>query len=565
MRGAVGPRLLTFFAAGLALGGCTTPRPRAIAFGRESCAHCHMTITDPRFAGELVTSKGLVYTFDDIECLASFALREDGAGIHSLWVTDFLHPDQPLEARRARYWRNERFRSPMSSGLVAMADGPEADSLAETTGAVLEHWEDLLRDARLTGAHRDHPPTTVTASSAQPAPAAGQERDLVVRPDGPIRTLTRALLLVRPYGRIVVRPGIYREPMILVDRPVTIEGQGWPTFVGGEHDVFRITADGVSLRGVVVRLVTPTAAEDRAGIRVSGARGCTIENNRLIETFFGIYLAQASGCRVAGNSIQGRGTMQGLSGNAIHSWNSTDLTIANNQISGHRDGIYLEFTGRSHISGNRSSGNLRYGLHFMFSHACQYAGNIFSRNGSGVAVMFSDSVLMRENRFERNWGSAAYGLLLKELRDSRIERNQFTGNTVGLWTEGTSRVSISGNEFLSNGWALRVLGDATDNRFRRNRFVGNSFDLGTAPGSNSNLFENNYWDHYQGYDLDRDGYGDVPFQPVRLFSLFIQENEPALILLHSFFIDLLDLAERVMPALTPVTMMDRHPLMRWHS
>ena len=179
--------------------------------------------------------------------------------------------------------------------------------------------------------------------------------------------------------------------------------------------------------------------------------------------------------------------------------------------------------------------------------------------------MFSDSVTMRQNRFEQSWGSASYGLLLKELRDSHIDSNVFSRNSVGLWTEGPTRVVVTGNRFLANGWAVRVLGDASENIFRGNLFKANSFDVGTAPGWNSNVFEANYWDRYRGYDLDRDGYGDVPFQPVRLFSLVIQQYEPSLILLHSFFVDLLDLAERVVPALTPETLLDRRPLMRWAS
>jgi nitrous oxidase accessory protein len=201
----------------------------------------------------------------------------------------------------------------------------------------------------------------------------------------------------------------------------------------------------------------------------------------------------------------------------------------------------------------------------MFSHHCEYTGNLFARNGGGVAVMFSDSVTMRQNRFERSWGSASYGLLLKELRDSHIDSNVFSRNSVGLWTEGTTRVVVTGNRFLANGWAVRVLGDASENSFRGNLFEANSFDVGTAPGWNSNVFDANYWDRYRGYDLDRDGYGDVPFQPVRLFSLVSQQHQPSLILLHSFFVDLLDLAERVVPALTPETLLDRRPLMRWAS
>jgi nitrous oxidase accessory protein len=524
-----------------------------------------MTIGDSRFAGQLVTAKGRVYTFDDIECLASFVIGGDVPvrDIHSLWVNDFTRPEQRLDATRARYWRSEGLRTPMSSGIVAVTAGRDADSLAAATGARLESWEDVIKGAQRSGANRGHRPIEVAETTGATLALPSLATDIVVDAHGAVPTLRAALRSARPHGRIIVRAGTYAEPTILVDKPVTIEGEGWPVFVGGDHEVFTVTADSVIIRGLVIRHVAPTAVEDRAGIRFSGVRHCTVENNRLYDTFFGIYLAQSTGCRISGNIIQGHGTTQALSGNAVHSWNSSDLTIENNDLAGHRDGIYLEFTTSSRIRGNRSAGNLRYGLHFMFSHHCEYVANTFAGNGAGVAVMFSDSVTMRRNRFERSWGSAAYGLLLKELRDSRIEGNRFADNTVGLWTEGTSRVTVTGNDFVGNGWALRVLGDATDNQFRGNGFVGNSFDVGTAPGQNSNVFEGNYWDRYRGYDLDRNGYGDVPFQPVRLFSLFIQQSEPALILLHSFFVDLLDMAERVIPALTPATMMDRRPLMRW--
>jgi nitrous oxidase accessory protein len=110
------------------------------------------------------------------------------------------------------------------------------------------------------------------------------------------------------------------------------------------------------------------------------------------------------------------------------------------------------------------------------------------------------------------------------------------------------------------------MADATDNSFRRNRFEGNSFDVATnSSGSSSSSFAENFWDGYAGYDLDRDGYGDVPYRPVRLFSVLVEQSEPALILLRSFFLDLLDLAERVVPAITPERLVDARPLMRWSA
>ena len=86
----------------------------------------------------------------------------------------------------------------------------------------------------------------------------------------------------------------------------------------------------------------------------------------------------------------------------------------------------------------------------------------------------------------------------------------------------------------------------------------------SSSGSPSSFTEN-FWDGYAGYDLDGDGYGDVPFRPVRLFSVLVEQSEPAIILLRSFLVDLLDLAERVLPAITPEGLVDGRPLMRWSA
>ena len=76
-----------------------------------------------------------------------------------------------------------------------------------------------------------------------------------------------------------------------------------------------------------------------------------------------------------------------------------------------------------------------------------YFNNIFKANGSGVAVMFSKRVGMFWNRFTENWGSAAYGILMKEISDSKVEHNTFTSNTMGIFMDGTSRIFTSQNIF----------------------------------------------------------------------------------------------------------------------
>jgi nitrous oxidase accessory protein len=392
-------------------------------------------------------------------------------------------------------------------------------------------------------------------------------RRIVVDPSGAVATLTAALRQAAPGDTILVLPGTYREPRIVVALPVTILGRGHPTFDGqGAHEILTVTADRVTIGGLTLRNVGHSYTEDRAAVRLEGVRNCAVVGNRFVGAFFGIYAARSSDCVLADNVLEGHGGAQSTSGNAIHLFQSDGFVVARNTLRGHRDGIYLEFSPRASIVGNESAGNLRYGLHFMYSDSCEYRGNRFLRNGSGVAVMYSRAVTMIGNRFEDNWGAAAYGLLLKEIKDSRVERNVLSGNSTGLYAEGSDRIVVSGNHFLRNGWAVRLMADAIDNRFRRNRFEGNSFDVTTnSSRGGQSSFAENFWDGYAGYDLDRDGYGDVPYRPVRLFSVLVEQSEPAIILLRSFFLDLLDLAERVVPAITPERLVDARPLMRWSA
>lgn len=546
--------------AGLAMAAiwaCGARRPGRIVYGGDACAHCHMTIADPRFAAQLITPKGKVLAFDDVGCLITYArTRLPGVPAPEVWVNDFLSPDSLLEGTHAVFLQADSIATPMGSHLLALRPGASADSLRMLLGGRILTWAQVY---------------TLPAEQLSPRPVDRVElphaptgHEIVVDPQGAVSTVTAALALARPGDVVRVRPGLYREPRLVIDKRVELVGDDGAVLDGqSAHEVVTVTADSVVIRGFTVRNVGVSFTEDRAGIRLDGVRGCVVEGNRLIGTFFGIYAAKAADCRIAGNRIQGAGTTESGSGNGIHLWYSSGMVVENNEVRGHRDGIYLEFSRDATIRHNLSAGNLRYGLHFMFSHGCRYLDNIFTGNGAGVAVMYSRRVTMARNRFEQSRGSAAFGLLLKDLAESEIDDNVFADNTVGLYAEGTTASRIEGNAFLRNGWAVKILADATDNRFLRNRFIGNSFDVATNSTASTSEFSGNYWDHYDGYDLDRDGRGDVPFHPVRLFSLLIQQNEPALILLRSPFVDLLDAAERALPVLTPETLVDRRPLIRW--
>ena len=389
------------------------------------------------------------------------------------------------------------------------------------------------------------------------------QNKITVCPTCPISNIQNAINSAKANGIIVIQKGEYFENHITIDKPLTIIGENYPVIDGkGLGEIVSIKSDSVTIQGLQIQNVGTSYTKDWAGINIYKSDHCVIKDNRLINTFFGIYLQKAEHCQVINNQLIGDAKQEMSSGNAIHLWYCKNILVENNKVQKHRDGIYLEFVDNSIIKNNVSEGNIRYGLHFMFSDNDQYIANTFRGNGAGVAVMFSHEIIMDSNLFEKNWGTNAYGILLKEIYDGEIMNNRFIQNTIGIYGESANRLKIHNNEFRNNGWAFKVLGSCMDNSITANNFIDNTFDIATNSSRNYNTFEGNYWSDYAGYDLDKDGIGDVPYRPVKLFSYIVTRTETSIILLRSLFVDIINFAEKVTPVFTPETLVDNQPLMR---
>lgn len=378
-----------------------------------------------------------------------------------------------------------------------------------------------------------------------------------------ITTIKQALELVSTGDTIEVLAGVYREKGLVINKSIYLVGRGFP-IIEGEHkyEVVAIRANGVIMQGFRVMNSGVSSMDDFAGIKIYNSKNVIIRNNILTNTFFGIYTQLGTNCVIKNNLITGYAKNEQQSGNGIHCWKSDSMQISDNQISGHRDGIYFEFVTHSEIRNNIASRNLRYGLHFMFSNHDGYFNNRFQANGAGVAVMFSNHVTMMNNVFMQNWGDAAYGILLKEISDSRIEHNQFKENTVAIFLEGASRIDIQKNTFHSNGWAMKIQASCMDIAVSRNNFLSNTFDVGTNGSLVLNKFTENYWDKYEGYDLNRNNKGDIPYRPVSMYAVIVERNPTAMILFRSFMTALFDKTEKLIPSLTPENLKDNFPLMK---
>ncbi len=392
---------------------------------------------------------------------------------------------------------------------------------------------------------------------------AGYARQYKVGKKQPVYTLRKAIEMALPGDTLLVMPGRYAEGNLTVNKPLYIKGIGWPVLDGNKNvEVLSIKSNDVTIAGLAVIRSGKQTLNDPGGIKVYNARNVTILGNYLNDNYFGIYLQNAAKCTIKNNIVQGYGVDELGIGNAIHCWKCDSIEITGNQVKGHRDGIYFEFVTHSVIWRNLSEANVRYGLHFMFSDQDSYISNTFKNNGAGVAVMFTKKVNMINNTFISNWGDAAYGLLLKEISDSHITGNRFIENTTGIFLEGASRFTIENNIFKGNGWGMKIQASSIDNYIHHNNFLGNTFDVSTNGTLVMNRFENNYWDKYEGYDLNQDNTGDVPFHPLSLFAVITENNPPAILLYQSFMVTLLDRSEKLMPSLTPENFIDEKPLMK---
>ena len=376
-------------------------------------------------------------------------------------------------------------------------------------------------------------------------------------------TIKSAVAAAETGDTVEVFPGTYSEGTIIIQKSICLRGKDYPVLDGkSKYELLTIATTHVTIEGFRIINSGRSSMDDLAGIKCLDAHHVIIRNNILEHTFFGIHLSNTNFARISGNKLKTKAAHEYELGNGIHLWKCHHARITGNTISGHRDGIYFEFVTQSSIINNTSHNNMRYGLHFMFSNNDRYEYNTFSNNGAGVAVMYSSNVSMFHNRFNRNWGASAYGLLLKDMRDSKVQFNEFYGNTSGIYMEGTSRILFEKNTFRANGWAIKLQASCDGNTFINNNFVSNTFDISTNGELVLNTIDKNYWDKYDGYDLDHDLTGDIPHFPVNLFTMIVERVPAAMMLWRSFLVMLLDNAEKIVPVLTPQNLKDHQPAMK---
>jgi len=357
-------------------------------------------------------------------------------------------------------------------------------------------------------------------------------------------------------GDIVIPPpGIYAGPVIL-DEGITIDGQNRVTIDGGgKGSVIYLDTDGASIRNLRIINSGESHNDIDSAIQVRGNFN-VIKDNVIEDTLFGIDLGQAENNILRRNKISSKHNEVGMRGDAIRLWYSFNNKILDNEIVDSRDFV-IWYSNDNVIRGNSVSGG-RYSLHFMYSRYNLVEKNHFFNNSTGIFLMYSDGLIIRDNYIASATGAAGVGIGFKETSDITIENNQILYCATGLYIDVSpydpeSTNVLKDNLIAFNGIGVRFLNDWKGNQFTGNNFKGNISQITVSGGGSANRNEwlGNYWDDYEGFDIDKDGTGDTPYELYAYADRLWMDVPSAQFFMGSIFLEVIDFLERLAPFSEP--------------
>lgn len=402
-------------------------------------------------------------------------------------------------------------------------------------------------------------------------------RDWQVSQAGP--AIAQVLTRAAAGDRIVIAPGHYRVNLV-VDKSVAILGKpGAILDGGGQGDVIRIRAADVTVKGLQLLKSGNNLTDMNALIFVEhSAVRALIQDNTLDAEAFGIWNDGAKDVHIIGNYVHGNPTMRSQDrGNGIHLSNTTGALVENNDVSQTRDGIYIQTSNHNILRGNHLH-DLRYGIHYMYSYYNQVVNNRTDHTRTGYALMQSKYLTVTGNRSEHDRN---YGILMNYIVYSTIADNVVTGVRPGLSgalageaVEGAEGKAvfiyncqfneIHDNVFADSDIGIHLTAGSEDNRVYGNAFIGNRTQVkyvATRPQEWSRDGRGNFWSDYLGWDLNADGIGDRPYEPIDGVDRVLWKYPMAKVLMHSPAIDTLHWVQAQFPVLRPQGVRDSHPLM----
>ncbi len=366
---------------------------------------------------------------------------------------------------------------------------------------------------------------------------------------------------------LCLEPGSYAGPLD-VTKKMTIWGPHEAVIrSSGQGTTIELHADGAELLGVTVDGSGGRFDTLDAAVHVTGDHN-RVEGVVVRNAVFGLLIEKANHALIRNNLILGpdEGPL-GLRGDGIRLWETRHSVIEGNEVLGSRD-IVVWYSNNNRIVDNTVLRG-RYGTHFMYSHDNVLEGNRYIDNVVGVFIMYGHNVQVKNNLLARSSGPGGMGLGLKESGNIDVTDNLFVSNTKGVYMDTSPLAQNDFNTFERNAFyysevGVFMHGSEQRNTFRDNTFVSNHSQVQVAGGGNALGvdWEQNAFDDYAGYDMDGDGFGDIPYELRQLSSQLASTYPQLLFFRGAISLELLDAISSLFPLVQPrTTLIDSRPKM----
>jgi nitrous oxidase accessory protein len=376
-------------------------------------------------------------------------------------------------------------------------------------------------------------------------------------------TLQAAIDQARDGDTLLLKTGIY-SGSVNVNRSVVVQGGGG-SVVDGENSghVITVNAPDTVIRNLVIRHSGDNLMDEDSAVFVTEqADRARIESNRLEDNLIGIYLKGPKAAVVSNNVIIGsRNHRINDRGNGVYLWNTPGSVVTDNDIRYGRDGIYVTTSRNNIFSGNRMR-DLRFAVHYMYTHDSEVSNNVSLNNHVGYALMFSDRILVKHNR---SLDDHERGLFFNFANYSVIDGNRVSGGPekcVFIYNANFNR--FTHNWFEDCRVGIHFTAGSDNNEIFLNAFINNRTQVkyvGTRYIEWSRDGVGNYWSDNLAFDIDGDGIADQSYKPNDLVDQILWRHPLAKLLLNSPALQILKWAQSEFPGIHPGGVTDTAPLM----
>jgi nitrous oxidase accessory protein len=322
---------------------------------------------------------------------------------------------------------------------------------------------------------------------------------------------------------IEVRGGIHAGPIVIA-KALSLIGTDDAIIDGfGDGTVIRIeNAPRTVLQGFIIQNSGNNFDKEDSAVYVDRSDAAEIRDNQLLNTLFGVNVAQSHGIVITDNLIVGKKDIDsGIRGDGIKVWYSHQSLIDGNRVENSRD-LLVWYSNEAVVRDNEVK-NGRYGFHFMNSDDGVAERNVLIDNSVGIYLMYGRNFVIRDNLIRGSRGPSGHGIGLKEIDGVAVVGNVIHDNRVGVYIDNSPLSpdvygSFEGNLIAYNDSGLGVLPSTQNNVFTTNSLIENLEQVtvfgGGAIGSNQWAQDGvgNFWSDYVGYDANGDGIGDVSYR-----------------------------------------------------